>query len=127
MRANRKTVERAVHAGDRCVKDVYAVDFIGIHHNHRPGQCVMFYERAQAFPCFFGELFAVVEFRAHEVRGKDYGGATHRAAEAASAGFVAAGFDDTGIKERLEHENYLFREMMKSKMSRNDCFQGLSG
>ena len=95
--AHGELVERAVHGEEAGVEYVYAVYLLGRNHAYSPRHGVVHYLVAQRASRFLGELLRVVEQSVVVVGRQNDCGGVYASGKTASAGFVAACFDEVGI------------------------------
>ena len=87
-------IDGAVHGQERGVEDVDFIDFLLIYRCHGPGKRAGFDVGAQFFALRLVELLGIVEEWMIKARGQNDGRCEHGASKAATAGFIATGFDE---------------------------------
>lgn len=97
LRFDRELSDSEIHGMEGSAKDVKAVDVKVVDGGNCPCGCIVFDLRAEQVSLLGGELFRVVEEWVGVVVRKNDSSSINGAGEAATTGFVAAGFDKVSI------------------------------
>jgi len=107
-----KPADSALHAGDRCLQDVYAVYLLSLHHHHTPGYRLALYDGAEQVALFAGELLGVAQQGVGKVGRQNHSGTAHWAGQASTPRFVKPGFYATGVQAGVQRGVHRSRLMM---------------